>query len=147
MSDENERPVASAGSVAERPLGDPEIAVGILKQRVAELEQAIRRLADAGGRAMPPASDGSAVQRDVSADARQWLDERSGIVQTHHYGCHMQKGHEACLVERLLGRLAWAERERDSLRVAVENLAVYARTITLTDAEREAIRGLLERTK
>ena len=46
MSDENERSVASAGSVAERPLGDPEIAVEILKLRVAELEQAIRRLAD-----------------------------------------------------------------------------------------------------
>ena len=31
---------------AERPLGDPEIAVEILKLRVAELEEAIRRLAD-----------------------------------------------------------------------------------------------------
>ena len=37
---------ASGGSVAERPLGDPEIAVEILKLRVAELEQAIRRLAE-----------------------------------------------------------------------------------------------------
>jgi hypothetical protein len=46
MNDENERSVASAGSVAERPLGDPEIAVEILKLRVAELEQAIRRLAE-----------------------------------------------------------------------------------------------------
>lgn len=46
MSDTNERSVASAGSVAERPLGDPEIAVEILKLRVAELEQAIRRLAE-----------------------------------------------------------------------------------------------------
>ena len=46
MSDENERSVASAGSVAERPLGDPEIAVEILRLRVAELEQAIRRLAE-----------------------------------------------------------------------------------------------------
>ena len=31
---------------AERPLGDPEIAVEILRLRVAELEQAIRRLAE-----------------------------------------------------------------------------------------------------
>ena len=46
MSDANERSVASAGSVAERPLGDPEIAVEILRLRVAELEEAIRRLAD-----------------------------------------------------------------------------------------------------
>ena len=46
MSEENERSVASAGSVAERPLGDPEVAVEILKLRVAELEQAIRRLAE-----------------------------------------------------------------------------------------------------
>jgi hypothetical protein len=46
MSNENERSVASAGSVAERPLGDPEVAVEILKLRVAELEQAICRLAD-----------------------------------------------------------------------------------------------------
>ena len=30
----------------DRPLGDPEIAVEILKLRVAELEQAIRRLAE-----------------------------------------------------------------------------------------------------
>ena len=46
MSDTNERSVASAGSVAGRPLGDPEVAVEILKLRVAELEQAIRRLAE-----------------------------------------------------------------------------------------------------
>jgi len=46
MSDENELSVASAAFVAERPLGDPEIAVEILKLRVAELEQAIRRLAE-----------------------------------------------------------------------------------------------------
>jgi len=46
MSDTNERSVASVGSVAERPLGDPEIAVEILKLRVAELEESIRRLAD-----------------------------------------------------------------------------------------------------
>lgn len=39
-------PPASAGSVGERPLGDPEVAVEILKLRVAELEQAIRRLAE-----------------------------------------------------------------------------------------------------
>lgn len=32
--------------MSERPLGDPEIAVEILKLRVAELEQAIRRLAE-----------------------------------------------------------------------------------------------------
>ena len=37
---------ASTGSLAERPLGDPEIAVEILRLRVAELEQAIRRLAE-----------------------------------------------------------------------------------------------------
>ena len=37
---------ASTGSVAERPLGDPEIAVEILRLRVAELEQAIRSLAE-----------------------------------------------------------------------------------------------------
>ena len=46
MSDENERSVASDGSVAERPLGDPEIAVEILRLRVAELEEAICRLAE-----------------------------------------------------------------------------------------------------
>ena len=46
MSETNERSVGSAGSVAERPLGDPEVAVEILKLRVAELEQAIRRLAE-----------------------------------------------------------------------------------------------------
>lgn len=46
MSDENERSVASAGSVAERPLGDPDVVVEILKLRVAELEEAIRRLAE-----------------------------------------------------------------------------------------------------
>jgi len=46
MSDKNERSVTSAGSVAERPLGDPEIAVEILRLRVAELEEAIRRLAE-----------------------------------------------------------------------------------------------------
>lgn len=33
-------------SEKQAPLGDPEIAVEILKLRVAELEQAIRRLAD-----------------------------------------------------------------------------------------------------
>lgn len=38
-------PVAAC-SVAERPLGDPEIAVEILRLRVAELEEAIRRLAE-----------------------------------------------------------------------------------------------------
>jgi hypothetical protein len=46
MSDENERSVGSAGSVAERPLGDPEIAVEILRLRVERLEQALRRLAE-----------------------------------------------------------------------------------------------------
>lgn len=46
MSDNKEPSAASAGSVDERPLGDPEIAVEILRLRVAELEQAIRRLAD-----------------------------------------------------------------------------------------------------
>ena len=46
MSETNERSVASTGSVAERPLGDPEIAVEILRLRVAELETAIRRLAE-----------------------------------------------------------------------------------------------------
>ena len=46
MGETNERSVASAGSVAERPLGDLEVAVEILKLRVAELEQAIRRLAE-----------------------------------------------------------------------------------------------------
>lgn len=49
MSDEKsaaEPSGASGGSVAERPLGDPEVAVEILKLRVAELEQAIRRLAE-----------------------------------------------------------------------------------------------------
>jgi uncharacterized tellurite resistance protein B-like protein len=46
MSDVNERSVASGGYVAERPLGDPEVAVEILLLRVAELEEAIRRLAD-----------------------------------------------------------------------------------------------------
>jgi len=39
-------PPASTGSVVQRPLGDPEIAVEILRLRVAELEQAIRRLAE-----------------------------------------------------------------------------------------------------
>jgi len=39
-------PPASSGSVVQRPLGDPEIAVEILRLRVAELEQAIRRLAE-----------------------------------------------------------------------------------------------------
>ena len=37
---------ASTGSVVQRPLGDPEIAVEILRLRVAELEQAICRLAE-----------------------------------------------------------------------------------------------------
>ena len=41
MSETNERSVASAGSVAERPLGDPEIALELLKLRVAELEEAL----------------------------------------------------------------------------------------------------------
>lgn len=44
--DTNEPSGASAGSVAERPLGDPESAVEILRLRVAELEEAIRRLAE-----------------------------------------------------------------------------------------------------
>jgi len=39
-------PPASTGSVVQRPLGDLEIAVEILRLRVAELEQAIRRLAE-----------------------------------------------------------------------------------------------------
>jgi hypothetical protein len=47
MTNDNEEPsAASAGPVAERPLGDPEIAVEILRLRVAELEEAIRRLAE-----------------------------------------------------------------------------------------------------
>ena len=45
-NDDEELSAASAGSVAERPLGDPEIAVEILRLRVEELETAIRRLAD-----------------------------------------------------------------------------------------------------
>ena len=46
MNDDTELSGASGGSVTERPLGDPEIAVEILRLRVAELEEAIRRLAD-----------------------------------------------------------------------------------------------------
>ena len=46
MSDTDEPSAAFGGSLAERPLGDPEIALEILKLRVAELEQTIRRLAD-----------------------------------------------------------------------------------------------------
>ena len=41
MSDTNERSVALAGSVAERPLGDPEIAIELLKLRVIELEDRV----------------------------------------------------------------------------------------------------------
>ena len=46
MSDDDKGSAAMLGSVAERPLGDPEIAVEILRLRVAELEEAIRRLAE-----------------------------------------------------------------------------------------------------
>ncbi len=46
MSDNDEPSAAVGGSLAERPLGDPESALEILKLRVAELAQTIRRLAD-----------------------------------------------------------------------------------------------------
>jgi len=42
-------------------------------------------------------------------------------------------------IERLRGVLAWTERERDSLRAALKNLAGYVAEISFTDAERRLI--------
>jgi hypothetical protein len=74
MSDTNERSVASTGSVAERPLGDPEIAVEILRLRVAELETAIRRLAEQD--ATLSVCDGNVT---VTMDATLTDEEREAI--------------------------------------------------------------------
>jgi len=82
MSDENERSVASDGSVAERPLGDPEIAVEILRLRVAELEEAICRLAEQDATlSLLCKRDGSqvvtvtmdATLTDAEREALEWL--------------------------------------------------------------------------
>ena len=74
MSETNERSVASAGSVAERPLGDPEIAAEILQLRVAELETAIRRLAEQD--ATLSVCDGNVT---VTMDATLTDEEREAI--------------------------------------------------------------------
>ena len=82
MNDENERSVASDGSVAERPLGDPEIAVEILRLRVAELEEAICRLAEQDATlSLLCKRDGSqvvtvtmdATLTDAEREALEWL--------------------------------------------------------------------------
>jgi hypothetical protein len=79
MSDENERSVASVGSVAERPLGDPEVAVEILRLRVAELEEAIRRLAEQDATlSLLCKRDGSQVVT-VTMDATLTDEERRAI--------------------------------------------------------------------
>ncbi len=70
----NAQEVASAGSVTERPLGDPEIAVEILKLRVAELEQAIRRIADQD--ATLSVCDGAVT---VTMDATLTAEERDAV--------------------------------------------------------------------
>ena len=68
-------PVAAC-SVAERPLGDPEIAVEILRLRVAELEEAIRRLAEQD--ALLSVCDGNvtvtldAALTDAEREAVEW---------------------------------------------------------------------------
>ena len=73
MSDTNERSVASTGSVAAM-LTDREMAVEILRLRVAELEQAIRRLAEQD--ATLSVCDGNVI---VEMDATLTPEERDAV--------------------------------------------------------------------
>ena len=110
MSDENERSVASTGSVAERPLGDPEVAVEILRLRVAELEEAIRRLAEQdatlsllckrdGSQVVTVTMDATLTDAEMD-DLRAWLLDCLRRVST------LTEGGNVALAER------WKERAK-----------------------------------
>ena len=71
---QREPSAASTGFVVERPLGDPEIAVEILRLRVAELETAIRRLAEQD--ATLSVCDGNVT---VTMDATLTDEEREAV--------------------------------------------------------------------
>jgi hypothetical protein len=70
--------------VAERPLGDPEIAVEILRLRVAELEEAIRRLV--GQDATLSVCDGNvtvtldATLTDAEREAVEWASKKTRLL-------------------------------------------------------------------
>jgi hypothetical protein len=66
-------------SEKQAPLGDPEVAVEILKLRVAELEQAIRRLADQD--ATLSVCNGNVI---VTMDATLTDEEREAIDAAAH---------------------------------------------------------------
>ena len=110
MSDTNERSAASDGSVAERPLGDPEVALEILRLRVAELEQAIRRLADQDATlSLLCKRDGSQVVT-VTMDATLTDEEREAVEAAVDF-CEstdkpLPRSEQIATLRKLLERLA-----------------------------------------
>jgi hypothetical protein len=82
-------------SEKQAPLGDPEIAVEILKLRVADLEQAIRRLADQD--ATLSVCNGNVI---VTMDATLTDEEREAVRYFAHIQPHskdMTQRHAATL--------------------------------------------------
>ena len=90
-------------SEQQAPLGDPEIAVEILKLRVADLEQAIRRLADQD--ATLSVQGGNVI---VTMDATLTDEEREAVedaVSRYVPGITPKAEARAATLRRLLDRL------------------------------------------
>ena len=93
-----------------RPLGDPEIAVEILKLRIAELEQAIRRLADQdatlsvqGGNVIVDMECQDLLQKNLTAEEREAVE--AAVAYMSAAGCHNTNVQKTLrgLLERLGG--------------------------------------------